>query len=126
MSLTFNDVNKRGSYTWIKCNDDAKSSYFRNTFLQKHGGEFVKNGRHWEWTPSRDQIIFLEPIYTQPGNKETKPTGEKNWKFQNEKGEIFETKNLQEFCKEHNLTRSSIYEVISGKRKSHKGYSVVL
>ena len=63
MSLTFNDVNKRGSYTWIKCNDDAKSSYFRNTFLQKHGGEFVKNGRHWEWTPSRDQIIFLEPIY---------------------------------------------------------------
>jgi hypothetical protein len=126
MALTFNDVNKRGSYTWIKCNDDAKSSYFRGLFVQKHGGEFVRNGRNWEWNPSKEQIIFLEPIYVQPGNKETKPTGEKIWKFKNETGEIFETKNLQEFCKEHNLTRSSIYEVISGKRKSHKGYSVVL
>jgi hypothetical protein len=126
MALTFNDVNKRGSYTWIKCNDDAKSSYFRGLFVQKHGGEFVRNGRNWEWNPSKEQIIFLEPIYIEPGNKETKPTGEKIWKFKNETGEIFETKNLQEFCKEHNLTRSSIYEVISGKRKSHKGYSVVL
>ena len=126
MALTFNDVNKRGSYTWIKCNDDAKSSYFRGLFVQKHGGEFVRNGRNWEWNPSKEQIIFLEPIYIEPGNKETKPTGEKIWKFKNETGEIFETKNLQEFCKEHNLTRSSIYEVISGKRKSHNGYSVVL
>jgi hypothetical protein len=126
MALTFNDVNKRGSYTWIKCNDDAKSSYFRGLFVQKHGGEFVRNGRNWEWNPSKEQIIFLEPMYIEPGNKETKPTGEKIWKFKNETGEIFETKNLQEFCKEHNLTRSSIYEVISGKRKLHKGYSVVL
>ena len=126
MALTFNDVNKRGSYTWIKCNDDAKSSYFRGLFVQKHGGEFVRNGRNWEWNPSKEQIIFLEPIYIEPGNKETKPIGEKIWKFKNATGEIFETKNLQEFCKEHNLTRSSIYEVISGKRKSHKGYSVVL
>jgi len=126
MALTFNDVNKRGSYTWIKCNDDAKSSYFRGLFVQKHGGEFVRNGRNWEWNPSKEQIIFLEPIFIEPGNKETKPIGEKIWKFKNETGEIFETKNLQEFCKEHNLTRSSIYEVISGKRKSHKGYSVVL
>jgi hypothetical protein len=124
MALSFSDVNKRGSYTWIKCNDDARSSYFRDSFISKHGGKFIKSGRYWEWTPSNDQIIFLEPIYIKPAEKTSSKSGEKVWVFQKD-STVYETKNLQEFCKQHDLTRSSLYEVISGKRKFHKGYFLV-
>ena len=126
MALSFNDVNKRGSYTWIKCNDDAKASYFRNMFTSKHGGKFIRTSNTWEWVPLEDQIIILEPSFSQPANKEEEKEEikEKCWIFSDESGKKYVTKNIQEFCKDNNLTRSSLYEVISGRRKSHKGFKL--
>lgn len=125
MALSFNDVNRRGSFTWIRCNDDAKSSYFRDVFTKRHGGEFVKSGRYWEWVPKNEQLIVLESSITQPAAKEeSKPEGEKTWIFLDQDGNEHSTKNIQEFCKEKSLTRSSLYEVISGRRNSHKGFSL--
>ena len=125
MALSFNDVNKKGSFTWVKMNDDAQSNYFRNVFLQKHGGQFVKIGRHWEWQPRPEEIIILEPSISAPANPviENKEPS-KTWIFKNE-DQVVKTKNIQDFCKEHKLTRSSLYEVISGKRKHHKGFIFV-
>ena len=124
MALSFNDVNRRRSFTWTKCNDDAKSGLFRNMFIEKFGGEFIRNGREWEWTPTKEQIISLEPSIAEPPPQEPQePT--KTWVFKNTEGEIIKTKNIQEFCRDNALTRSSLYEVISGKRKHHKGFSFV-
>lgn len=32
--------------------------------------------------------------------------------------------NVRKFCREHNLNPPSIFEVLSGKRKSHKGWTI--
>ena len=124
MGLSFNEVNRLYSYTWVKCNDDARSSYFRSAFIQKHGGEFVKKGRYWEWNPKPEQMIKLDPSTARSATREHKNEGPKTWVFLDSDGTEHETKNIQEFCKQKDLTRSSLYEVISGKRKSHKGYSL--
>ena len=38
-------------------------------------------------------------------------------------GNIFFTKNLPQFCKKSNLSYRSIHRVVSGKRKTHKGWT---
>ena len=40
--LKLDDINKKYSHTWVKCNDDAKSKFFREKFLQEFGGEFIQ------------------------------------------------------------------------------------
>lgn len=121
MALSLNDVNRVHSFTWIKCNDDAKSSLFRNVFIKRYGGVFTKKGRYWEWNPSPEQVITLEPSISQPAPKPLEPN--KIWIFKDPDGNELKTSNIQEFCKVNKLTRSSLYEVIAGKRKSHKGFS---
>ncbi|AIT13686.1 hypothetical protein BJD52_gp11 [Salmonella phage BP12B] len=36
----------------------------------------------------------------------------------------FDVFNVRKFCREHNLNPPSIFEVLSGKRKSHKGWTI--
>ena len=36
MALSLNDVNRKYTFTWIKCNDDAKSPYFRKLFIKNN------------------------------------------------------------------------------------------
>lgn len=124
MALSLNDVNRRNSFTWVKCNDDAKSGYFRQLFINRYGGEFKRNGRNWEWTPTIEQIITLDASVSQPPQNEPQEPS-KTWIFKNKDGDLVKTKNVQEFCKQNELTRSSLYEVISGKRKHHKGFSFI-
>ena len=42
------------------------------------------------------------------------------------KGEIFFTKNLPQFCNRTNLSYCCMHRVVSGKRKTHKGWSGLL
>jgi len=120
MALSMNDVNSKGSFTWIRCNDDARSGYFRNLFCQKFGGYFTRVGRYYEWSLSENEIQLPED--SQPViNTEPKKT----WVFKDPDGNIVKTTNIQHFCKEYELTRSSLYEVISGQRNTHKGYSFI-
>jgi len=124
MGLSLNDVNKMYSFTWVRCNDDTRSGFWRSQFINRYGGQFIKSGRYWEWSPNGDQIITFEPsISKSPKPVDLGPS--KTWIFKNENGDILKTKNIQEFCKENNLTRSSLYEVISGKRNNHKGISFI-
>jgi hypothetical protein len=123
MALSFNDVNKRNSFTWVKCNDDAKSLLFRNIFINKFGGEFIKSGRYWEWIPTEKEMINLSPSITEEPVPQKEPV--KTWVFKNPNDQLVKTQNLHDFCKQNNLTRSSLYEVISGKRQNHKGFSFI-
>jgi len=119
--LSFNDVNNRGTFTWTKCNDDAKSSIFREMFTKKHGGEFVRKERHWEWNPSKNQMIAIDASHPEEKFEENAKT----WIFKDSEDKEVKTQNILDFCKRHDLTRSSVYEVISGKRKHHKGFRFV-
>ena len=123
MALSLNDVNNKGSFTWVRCNDDSKSPYFRNLFCQKYGGSFSRNGRYYQWTPSANEILVEPTLIEETKVEDTSP--KKTWIFKDPEGNIVKTTNVQTFCKDKNLTRSSLYEVISGKRSSHKGYSFI-
>ena len=40
-------------------------------------------------------------------------------------GERFQGKNLARFAKDNGLTATNIYAVVNGKRKQHKGWSLI-
>jgi len=47
----------------------------------------------------------------------------RNWKFTNDKGEIIEIYNLNLFCRENNLSYTSMLSLSRGNIKSHKGWT---
>ena len=100
------NVNKRNTRTWVKMNEDAQSKNNRNNFCKKYGGEFNKIGRYFQW----------EELQKEP---------EKRIMVFEREGEVFEVTNVMEFCRDHNLTKSALYEVISGKRKQHKKFKFI-
>ena len=99
-------VNKKNSKTWVKMNGDSRSEKNRNSFCKQYGGEFNKIGQYFQW----------EELQKEP---------EKRVMVFEREGEVFEVTNVMEFCRDHDLTKSAIYEVISGKRKQHKKFKFV-
>ena len=47
----------------------------------------------------------------------------KNWEMTNSNGETIIIRNLENFCREHDLDASTMGKVARGKRKSHKGWT---
>jgi hypothetical protein len=120
-------VNRRNTRVWVKMNEDAKSSYFRNQFIQKYGGKFVKEGKHWKWVEIDFEKLLIEDFEKQV--KEFKPPEPviriergKNYVFLNKEGKEVYIKNLLDFCTENKLVRGAMYDLMSGKRKTYKGY----
>ncbi|HAD22308.1 MAG TPA: hypothetical protein DCF87_09395 [Opitutae bacterium] len=100
------NVNSVNTRTWVTLNDGCQSSAHRNQFCKQYGGEFIKNGAYFKWeelerVPERRILIFER------------------------EGEVFEVENVLEFCRNHQLTKSALYEVVSGKRKHHKNFRFV-
>lgn len=103
------EVNKKYSPTWVYCNDNSKSRSFREKFIQQFGGEFIKEDRFtYKW---REIQIQEKP--------------KRKFVFEDRNGVIFVVENMYEFCKKNSLKRPALYEVIAGKRKSHKGYRFI-
>jgi len=100
-------VNKKNTRTWVKMNEDSRSKSNRDQFCKIYGGEFKQIGRNFNW----------EELKTEKEEKRIMV-------FERE-GEIFEVDNVMEFCREHNLTKSALYEVVTGKRKHHKKFKFV-
>lgn len=48
----------------------------------------------------------------------------KHYAFKSPEGEIVEVFNLSNFCREHNLSNGSMYHLMSGKYKHHKGWTL--
>jgi hypothetical protein len=38
-------------------------------------------------------------------------------------GQVYHTDNLSQFCREHDLRRTHIADVVGGRRRSHRGWS---
>lgn len=133
MALSENEVNKKHSRTWTKCNDDAKSSYFRGMFLSAHGGEFVKNGKYWEWIKTESPIIQEPPVKQEEtiifdfviGEEMEKDKPKKYHVFINEENKYFKVCTMKLFLDTYSLNKNNIYEVISGKRNHCKGFKYI-
>ena len=96
-------MNRKNSLTWTACNDDSRSKFWRSLFLEKFGGEFVKDGRYWTWNDDKFRIYHYY-LYSDINNN------------------VVKIDNMSEYCKNNNLSRAAMYEVKSGKRKQYKGY----
>ena len=105
--LRLNEINKKNSITWTACNDDARSAFWRNLFISKFGGNFIKERTGWLWQEEKKQEI-----------------PRKCWIFSKDSKEVRIT-HFTDYCKENSLNRSAMYEVMSGKRKQYKGYTFV-
>jgi len=101
------EVNKRNSITWTACNDDSRAAIWRNVFVEKFGGSFSRERTGWTWKEDKKQEI-----------------PRKCWIFSKDNKEIRIT-HFSDYCKDNNLSRSAMYEVMNGKRKQHKGYTFV-
>lgn len=103
------EVNKKYSPTWVYCNDNSRSKRFRDMFIKQFGGEFIKESRlTFKW----QEIKKPEKI-------------KRKFVFEDRNGTVYVVENMYEFCKKNNLKRPALYEVITGKRKSHRGYKFI-
>jgi hypothetical protein len=104
------NINIRNTREWVKCNEDSRSFSWRKSVIKKHGGEFVRKGRYWNWQDTikeeKNVVANQKPLYII-----TKPDG----------GQIT-IDNLSKFCRENNLNKSTMYLVMNGKRNHHKHF----
>jgi hypothetical protein len=100
-------INRKNSREWAKANDSANAKSYREAFVNRFGGIFEKMGAIWFWKDKAPQI-------------EEQPT--KLWIFHKADGGTFMVQNFMEFCRMHDLSKSAMYELMAGKRKSHKGF----
>jgi hypothetical protein len=120
-------VNRRNTRLWVKMNEDAKSSYFRNQFIQNHGGKFIKEGRHWKWIEIDFEKLLIQEFEKKiqefkPPEAIVKVERGKSYVFTNKEGDEVHIKNLLEYCMENKLVRGAMYDLMTGKRKTYKGY----
>ena len=104
-----NDINRKYSPTWVYCNDNSRSTYFRKKFIEENGGNFTK-GRDgsFRW----DEIKKQEPV-------------RRKFIFEDQYGTVFVVDNMYEFCKNNDLTRPAMYDLMDGGRKHHKGFKFI-
>lgn len=100
------EVNRPGSKTWLMMNDNSKSGFMRQKFVEKNGGSFYRQGRSWRWRS---------------------PATEKNgyWLKRADTGEKTFFENMTEFGKEQGMSVVKICELLNGKRKTYKGWTAV-
>jgi hypothetical protein len=114
--MNLNNVNKVNSREWSFFNDNSKGAQNREKFLEKYGGIFTKVGRNWVWdSMKREEIAFSH-----------RKSERKLYLFTDKEGIKYITDNFIGFCRDHNLTKSAMYDVVMGKRKQHKGFVVTV
>lgn len=98
------EVNRPNSKTWLMMNDNSKAAFFRQKFVEKHGGSFYRHGRQWKWRS---------------------PITEKNgyWLKRVDTGEKVFFENMSEFGRNNGLSAVKICELLNGKRKTYKGWT---
>ena len=108
----------------------SKSEKFKES-IKKH---YEINGHPWTGRKHNEESKEKMRINGKGKNKGTKHTEERKNKLKNSKckyiytlispeGEIFETINANQFCKDNNLTDIGIYRVVNGKQNNHKGWT---
>ena len=112
--MNLNNVNKRNTREWALFNENSRGESNRSKFVEKHGGEFRKMGRDWVWNSRvRKSVDFAH-------TKKKRTI----YIFTDKEGIKYITDNFEGFCRERNINSSAMYDVISGKRKTFKGFTV--
>jgi hypothetical protein len=98
------EVNRRGSKIWIMMNDNSRANSSRQSFIERHGGSFYREGKEWKWRS---------------------PVKEKNgyWLKRVDTGEKVFFDNMSEFGRINGLSAVKICELLNGKRKTYKGWT---
>lgn len=86
-------------------------------FLPKKEGFNIVN--HKDEDKLNNRVGNLEWCTSQYNNEYSLA---KTWNVVTPTGEALTVTNLSKFCKENGLNTPSMYEVMSGKRRTHKGY----
>jgi hypothetical protein len=102
------DVNKKHTTTWEKLNNNSKSHKWRKIFLDHFGGEFKKQGRCVVWeesAPTEEPATRIISIINPDGQEDL-------------------VENFSKYCRDRQLNRAAMYEVLKGKRSQYKGYTI--
>lgn len=87
-------------------------------------GHKANLGRKWSDEYKKKMSEVCKGIHkTEEHKKKISSSKSKNWIITNLNGEQTIIKNLENYCKENNLSSSKMYLVASGKRNHHKGYT---
>lgn len=81
----------------------------------------IASGINHSWIKEiypKDYIKMLELKYIRSNGKTAKDQGIKYPLIKSPNGEIFEVTNLNQFAEEHNINKSSLCQLLNGKRKS--------
>lgn len=112
--MNLDNVNKRNTREWALFNGNSKGRVNRDKFVEKYGGSFKQQGNEWIWV--RDTVKTL--VFTHTKKKRT------IYIFTDKDGMKYITDNFTGFCRERKINDSAMYDVINGKRKSFKGFTV--
>lgn len=112
--MNLNNVNKRNTKEWCLFNGNSKEAQNRAKFIAKHGGEFNKIDGIWVW----DSRVKRTIEFSHTKKKRT------IYIFTDKEGIKYITDNFTGFCRDRNINSSAMWDVISGKRKTFKGFTV--
>ncbi len=110
-------INLPNTREWVKCNEDSKSSMWRENFVTMYGGEFKENGRYWQWMEIEETVEVEEKP-----EKVVVANQKQLYIFTDPDGREIITDNLSKFCRENKLNKSTVYLVMNGKRNHHKHF----
>jgi len=82
-----------------------------------------QKGRINQGSEKAAQIKKGTTKYNNPSLAKTADKQSKHYRLVSPSGEIFEGKNLTEFCKQHGLHQGCMSNVIAGRIKHHKGWT---
>lgn len=112
--MNLDNVNRRNTREWALFNDNSKQAHNRKLFTEKHGGTFFRINNVWNWYPGPKKTMS----FTHTKKKRT------IYIFTDKDGIKYITDNFTGFCRDRNINESAMYDVISGKRKRFKGFTV--
>lgn len=113
-NMNLDNVNRRNTREWALFNGNSKSAQNRFKFTEKHGGIFTKTPQGWVWESKLRKTIE----FSHTKKKRT------IYIFTDKEGIKYITDNFEGFCRDRKINSSAMYDVISGKRKSFKGFVV--
>jgi len=112
--MNLNNVNKPNTREWALFNGNSKGEQNRTKFLEKHGGEFTKSPAGWRWNSGVKKTLSF--VHTKKSRT--------IYIFTDKEGIKYITDNFEKFCRDRNINSSAMYDVINGKRKTFKGFTV--
>jgi hypothetical protein len=95
-------------------NENGRAESNRKNLVLKYGGSWERRGNLWFWNEKMNKTIVFTDSKVQ----------RQLYLFTNKDGVSYLTDNFVRFCRENELTKSAMGDILTGKRKQHKGFTV--